>query len=91
MIILPEIILQSMPNKRDSTVLQKSQLNVGGFERRKVFLTEISIEVTRFDPREFRQVINHLFLRRNVIIDERSTFHGSLTLIIKQLDLLKNK
>lgn len=43
-----------------------------------MFIAEICIQIAGFDAREFGEIIDHLFLRRNVVIDEWYAFVGSI-------------
>lgn len=48
-----------------------------------MFATEIGVQITRFDARKLRQIVNDLFLSRNIFIHERYAFVDSIPMIKK--------
>lgn len=66
-----EVVLQSMTDKRDAVVNEEAKLQIRRLERRQVFRRRGNIQVTGLDSRELGQVIDHLILRRYVVVNER--------------------
>ena len=60
-----------MPHEDDADVDEVPQLLVSRLERREVLRAVVRVQVARLDAGEFRDVVDDLLLRRDVVIDER--------------------
>ena len=60
-----------MPHEDDADVDEVPQLLVSRLERSEVLRAVVRVQVARLDAGEFRDVVDDLLLRRDVVIDER--------------------
>ena len=68
-----------MPHKLDTIIHEEPELQVGGLERGQVFGGEVGVQVSGFDARELGQIVNHLLLGRDVVVDEGNTLARALS------------
>lgn len=68
-----------MSDEDHSDVGQVAKFLVGILQCRQVLLADVRIQVARLDAGEFGQIVDHLFLRGNVVVDEWYTLFGSLS------------
>uniref|UniRef100_A0A182IMQ3 Uncharacterized protein n=1 Tax=Anopheles atroparvus TaxID=41427 RepID=A0A182IMQ3_ANOAO len=73
-----EVVLEAVPNERDAAVDEIAQLLVRVLQRRQPLAAEVRVQVARFDAGEFGQIVDHLLLRRDVVVHERDTLVRAL-------------
>ena len=73
-----EIVLQSVTDESDPVVDQESQFQIRRLERRQVFRRRGHVQIARLNARKFRQIVHHLILSGNVVVDEGQSFHAAL-------------
>ena len=65
-----KVILEAVAYEDASDVYEVAELFVGGLERGQMLLAEVGVEVARLDARELGDVVDHLLLGRDVVVDE---------------------
>lgn len=75
-----------MPDEDHSNIGEVTKFLVGILQCRQVFLANMRVQIARFDARELGQIIDHLLLRGNVIVDKWDTFFGSLSRFVFTAD-----
>lgn len=68
-----------MTDDLHSPIDEVTQFHVGGLEGGEMFLRIIRVQIARFNTGKLRQVVDHLLLSRNVIVQESCTGKRPLT------------
>lgn len=76
---LPKIVLQPVPDEDHSDIDEVAKFLIGILQCRQVLLADVRIQVARLNAGEFGQIVDHLFLRGNVVVDEWNGLFGSLS------------
>ena len=66
-----------MADKDASYIDEVPELLVGRLERRQMLLAEVGVQVAGLDARELGDVVHHLLLGRDVVVDEGATLVGA--------------
>lgn len=66
----PEVVLEPVADEDDPDVHEEPELEIGGLECGQVFGRDADVEIARLDPRKFGHVVRHLFLGRDVVVNE---------------------
>ena len=66
-----------MTDENAAYIDEVPELLVGRLECGQVLLAEVGIKVPGFDTRELCDIINHLFLGRDVVVDKGASLVGA--------------
>ena len=72
-----KVIFETVADKYASHVDEVPELLVGRLERRQVLLAEVGVQVAGLDARELGDVVHHLLLGRDVVVNEGAALVGA--------------
>ena len=72
-----KVVFEPMADENAAYIDEVPELLVGRLERRQVLLAEVGIKVSGFDTRELGDIVHHLFLGRDVVVDKGASLVGA--------------